>query len=78
VHTDNGFAKLAQGVKAGIAEIQAQLVFALRSKTPVAFIAGGKSRALAQLANVNFRMNFQRDHETPPCTADGTLDARIP
>jgi hypothetical protein len=66
VHTEDGFAKLAHGVKAGIAEFQAQLVFALRSKTPVAFMAGGKSRARAQLADVNIGMNFQRGHENSP------------
>ena len=59
-------AKLARGVKAGIAELQAQLVFALRVATPVAFMARGKSRARAQLANVNFGMNFQRDHQNSP------------
>jgi hypothetical protein len=64
--TEDGFANLAHGVKAGIAEFQAQLVFALRVETPVAFMARGKSRALAQLANVNFGMNFQRDHQNFP------------
>jgi hypothetical protein len=63
MHTDDRLVGLAHGVKAGIAEFQAQLVFALRSKTAVAFIAVGKSWTLAQLANVNFGMNFQRDHE---------------
>jgi hypothetical protein len=66
VHIDDGFAKLTYGVKAGIAELQAQLVLALRSETPVTFIAGGKSRAFAQFANVNFGMNFQRDHDNSP------------
>jgi hypothetical protein len=66
VRSDDGFAKLARGVKAGIAELQAQLVFALRVATPVAFMARGKSRARAQLANVNFGMNFQRDHQNSP------------
>jgi hypothetical protein len=66
VDADDGFAMLAQGVEAGIAQLQAQLVFALRSKTPMALVAGGKSRALAQFASVNFGMNFQRNHETLP------------
>jgi hypothetical protein len=64
--TEDGFAMPVQGVEAGIAQFQAQLVFAPRSETPVALEAGGKSRALAQFASVNFRMNFQRDHETLP------------
>jgi len=60
--TDDGFAMLAHGIKAGIAKFQAQLVFALRSETPVALVAGGKSRTLVEFASVNFWMNFQRDH----------------
>ena len=76
VHTDDRFAKLAHGVKAGIAELQAQLVFALRVETPVAFMARGKSRARPQHANVNFGMNFPRDHQNSPQTVDGTLDAK--
>jgi len=63
VHAEDRFAKLAHGVKAGIAELHAQLILALRSETPVTFITGGKSWAFAQFANVNFGMNFQRDHE---------------
>jgi len=67
---------LPRGVKARIAKLQAQLVFAFRAKTPVAFMARGKSRARAQFANVNFGMNFQRDHQNSPKTVDGTLDAK--
>ena len=63
VHTEDRFAKLTHDVKAGIAELHAQLILALRSETPVTFIAGGKSRAFAEFANVNFGMNFQRDHD---------------
>ncbi|HXR33892.1 MAG TPA: hypothetical protein VN830_09300 [Verrucomicrobiae bacterium] len=73
--TDDRFARLAHGVKARIAEFQTQLVFALRAKTPVAFMAGRKSRVFAQLASVYFGMYFQRAHENSSQTADGTLGA---
>jgi len=66
VHTDDGFVKLARGVKARIAKLKAQLVFALRVEAPVAFMASGKSWALGQLASVNFGMNFLRNHQNLP------------
>lgn len=66
VNTDDGFAMLAHGVQARIAKLQAQLVFALRTETAMALVAGGKSRTLVEFASVNFGMNFQLDHETPP------------
>jgi hypothetical protein len=66
VRSDDGFAKLARGLKAAIAELQAQLVFALRVETPLAVGARGKGRAHAQFANVNFGMNFQCDLENSP------------
>jgi hypothetical protein len=55
-----------QSVKAMIAQRQRQLIFAPGVETPVTFRAGGERRALAQLANVNFWMNFKRDHEKLP------------
>jgi predicted alternative tryptophan synthase beta-subunit len=62
VHADDRFAKVPQHVKALVAQFQAQLVFTLRAETPVAFIASGKCRAFAQLLNLGFRMDFERNH----------------
>jgi len=65
VDTDNGFADVAQGIKAGIAEFQAELVFTFCMESAVAFKTGGIFRKLALFAGVNFGMNFELDHKLP-------------
>lgn len=69
VDADDRFAVVLHGVKAVLAQGQAQLVFALGVETPVTLRTGGKGWTLAQFANVNFWMNFERDHENSPTDA---------
>jgi transposase len=46
-----------------------QLVFALGVKTAVTLRTSRKGRVVAQFADVNFWMNFKRDHESSPKSA---------
>jgi hypothetical protein len=76
VNADDRFAKMAEGIKAGVAEFEAKLVFAPGVKTAVAFVAGGIIRTLALFVDVNFRMNFKLDHKLPR-SRRGTMDATM-
>jgi S1-C subfamily serine protease len=58
VDAEDGLAEVANHVKAGVAEFQTELIFAFRVERAVALVAGGKVRALALLAEMNFRMDF--------------------
>ena len=77
MHADNRLAQRAQIFKAGVAKFQAQLVFGLGTKRPVAFIAGRKLRPLPLFFNMNFWINFQGNHDVPPrigkCTPRASL-----
>jgi hypothetical protein len=58
VHADDRFVQRAQIFKAGVAKLQAQLVFALGVKRPVAFVAGGIRRPLLLFFDMNLWMSF--------------------
>jgi len=65
VDADDRLAKVAKRVKAGVAELEAELVFTLGVESAVAFEAGGIVRALTLFAGVNFGMNFKFEHKLP-------------
>jgi hypothetical protein len=77
VNADHRFADVACGIEAGIAQLQAELVFGLGAETTMAFEAGGEIRVLVLLANVNFGMNFQSDHCKSPSENKGKRRARF-
>lgn len=62
MNADDRLAEMAGGVKAGVAEIEAELIFTLGAEAAVAFVAGGIFRVLVLFANVNSGMDFERDH----------------
>ncbi len=67
----NGEDRLAQvpvGVKAFVAQLKAELIFALSAKTAVALMAGGDLLVLCLFVGVNFGMNF--DHCYSPSHSD--------
>lgn len=66
VDGDNRNAPVLESVKTVVAQPQAQLIFALGVETPVTPGTSREGRALAQLANANFWMNFERNHEDSP------------
>jgi hypothetical protein len=66
VNTKEWFAGLAQRVKAGVAQFQAQLVFALGMEGAVAFMTGCVGRALRLFSGVDFGMDLKRDHKISP------------
>jgi len=66
VNADHGFTQRAQSFEAGVAELEAELVFAFCVESAVAFVAGGVRRALALFSHVDFRMDFERVHNIPP------------
>jgi hypothetical protein len=65
VNADDRLMQIADGVKAGVAEIQRKLVFTAGAETAVTFVAGGKIGMLL-LPDLNFRMNFECSHEDSP------------
>lgn len=75
MNADDGLAEIADRIEAGVAESQGQLIFAAGAETPVAFVAGGKIRALLLLARMNITMNFQIGHENSPA---GKRASRMP
>jgi hypothetical protein len=76
VNTDHRFAQGAQGFEAGVAEFQAELVFAFCVERVVAFVAGGVCRTLALFFYVDFWMDFERVHKTSPARV-GHADCQI-
>jgi len=66
VNAYHRFAEVAQRVKAGVAQLQAELVFALGMEAAVALVAGAIFRTLALFAGVHFGMDFERDHNISP------------
>jgi len=66
VDADDEFTMALHGVEAALAKRRRQLVFALGVKTAVTLRTSRKARAVAQFANVNFWMNFKRNHEDSP------------
>jgi len=62
VDADDWLADLAGGVKAGVAQSHAQLVFALCVEAAAAFVAGGVFRTTVLFAGVNFGVDFKREH----------------
>jgi hypothetical protein len=66
VDADHGLAQRAQGFEAGVAEFEAELVFAFRVERVMAFVAGGVSGAMALFSHVNFRMDLKRVHKISP------------
>ena len=72
VDADDRFAVVLHGVEAVVAKRQGQLVFAFGVETAVTLRTSRKRRTVAQFANVNFWMNFKRDHENSP----GSVGAR--
>jgi hypothetical protein len=63
VDADDRFAQGAQGFEAGVAEFEAELVFAFCVEGVVAFVASGVGRALALFPAVNIWMEFERVHK---------------
>lgn len=76
VDADDGFTVALHDVEAVLAKRQGKLVFALGVKTAVALRTSRKGRVVAQFANVNFWMNFKRDDENSPKSAEARRDAR--
>jgi hypothetical protein len=69
VDADDGFTVALHGVEAVLAKRQGKLVFALGVKTAMTLRTSRKGRVVAQFADVNFWMNFKRDHENSPKSA---------
>ena len=68
VDADDRLAQGAQSFEAGVAEFEAELVFAFCVEGVVAFVASGVGRALALFPNVNFWMDFERAHKFSPAS----------
>jgi hypothetical protein len=66
MNADDRFAQGAQGFEAGIAEFEAELVFAFCVEGVVAFVASGEGWAMALFRYVNFWMDFERVHKISP------------
>ena len=65
VYGDHRLAEIHVRFEAVAAQLQAELVFTFRAKTPVALMAGRNFLVLRLFAGVNLGMDF--DHlETPP------------
>jgi hypothetical protein len=63
---DNRLAKMAKGVKAGVAQSQGKLVFALGLEAAPAFVAAGKFRSLKVFVNLNLGLNLMSYHIASP------------
>jgi hypothetical protein len=57
---------MTKQVETVIAQFQAELVFALRMETSVAFETGRERWSLRYFASNNFGMDFKRVHENSP------------
>jgi len=66
VDVHDGLGAIADSVEAAVAEDEAKLVFTLCMETAVTLRASRKSRALEAFLDLNFGMNFERNHKTPP------------
>jgi len=66
VNADDRLADVAGCVKAGVAEPNTELVFALGVKAAMTFEAGGIFRLLVLFAGVNFGMDLKRNHFNSP------------
>ena len=64
-HADDLLADMANARKTAIAQLQAELVFTLGTKAPMAFVASSKFRALVLFLNVYFGVDFERIHGMP-------------
>lgn len=64
-HADHLFAGVLDRLKTAIAQLQPELVFTLGTKTPIAFAASSKFRALVLFLDVYFGMDFKRLHGMP-------------
>ena len=65
VDAHDGFAYVPSSIEAGIAQVQAQLIFALGVKTAVAFVTGRVVWVLLLFAYMYLRMDFQFNHCSP-------------
>jgi hypothetical protein len=65
VHADELLRDMANGLKTAIAQLQAELVFTLGTKTPIAFVTSSKFRALVLFLGVYFGVGFERIHGMP-------------
>jgi hypothetical protein len=70
VDADDRFPQGAQGFEAGVAEFEAELVFAFCLEGVVAFVASGVGRALALFSYMNFWMDFKRVHKFSPASIE--------
>jgi hypothetical protein len=66
VNAEGWFTGFPQCVEAGVAQFQAQLVFALGMEGAVAFMTSCIGRALCLFSGVNFGMDLERDHRMSP------------
>ncbi len=57
---------MTKQIETVIAQLQAELVLALRVETSVAFEAGRERWSLRYFASNNFGMDFKRVHENSP------------
>ena len=65
VNADHRFAKGTKGFETGVAEFEAELVFAFCLECVVALVAGRERRTLALFCYVNFWMDLERVHKFP-------------
>jgi len=66
VNADDRFSEVTRGIEAVVTEADAKLIFTLGAKTAVAFKARGVLGPLKLLTNMNFGMNFERNHNNSP------------
>ncbi len=76
VNVHHRFADMAGGVEAGIAQLQAELVFAFCVEAAMAFETGGVRRLLELLAYMNFGTNLGGNHGSSPEQGEGKWRAR--
>ena len=77
VNADDRLAQGAQGFEAGVAEFEAELIFAFCLEGVMTFVAGGVGWALPLFSDVDFRMDFERDHKIFPVKYRGMRMARL-
>lgn len=66
VNVHHRLTDMPRGVEAGIAQLQAKLVFAFGVEAAMAFEAGGVCGLLELFAYVNFGMNLGGNHGNSP------------
>ena len=66
MNAERRFAGLAQRIETGVAQFQAQLVFALGMEGAVAFMTSCAGRALRLFSGANPGMDLERDHKISP------------